>query len=307
MDYIRKALLQSAAVIIVLLLVIAYVWWHFTGWNEFSFDAGDLPSWAPTGSGKNVSRLRFKNCLFSVQRTGDAAPTTRDVTGILNTMAAAYSRGSSRFLTRSDFPASLVLDRPLNAFSFVIPGFNDVYYLDAGGNPHGTVKDPSVAPWCGSGGPAPVACSTVQDCGGLARNSACKSLLGANYGRACAGDADCGGHAGSCNAGVCGPVASCTGVAAIANGRAGRACASDFDCDSIVGSCQKGVCANSPPVIGVCRNCASDADCGGVAGSCMGYSAGPDPINQPCATTLGICSLSPGGAVVSLPGLVRAI
>lgn len=306
MDYSRKAFLQSAAIIIVLLLVLSYVWWHYTGWNQFAFSAGDLPSWKPTGAGKNVSLLRFKDCVFTVQRAGDAAPTSRDVTAVLNSMAVAYSSGRSRFYAPSDYPPSLDLARPLNAFSFVIPGFNDVYYLDAEGNPRGTVKDPSAAPWCGPGGPAPLACSAVQDCAGVRLNSACREALGGAYGRPCASDADCGADLpGSCNAGVCGPVNSCTGVAAIANAQAGRPCKSDLDCDSVAGSCQKGVCTDSPPVPGVCRNCSSDADCGGVVGSCAGYVAGPP--GQPCATTLGICSLCPGGATVTLTGLVRAI
>lgn len=240
-----------------------------------------------------------------MQRSGDSAPTSQDVTGVLNAMAAAYSRGSSRFLAPGDYPPSLDLVRPLNAFSFTVPGFNDAYYLDADGSPRGTVKDPSAAPWCGAGGPKPVACSAAADCAGLSVNAACADLLGSDYGQACASDVDCGDVAGSCNSGVCGPVNSCTGVAAIANAQAGKACANDFDCDSIVGSCQKGFCADSPPVPGVCRNCVTDSDCGGVAGSCVGYS--PGPAGQPCAATLGICSRCPGGATVSLTGFVRAI
>lgn len=307
MDPTSEALLHSAAVIIVLLLVIAFLWWHFAGWSEFSFSAGDRPSWAPTGAHKNVSRLRFKDCVFSVQRAGDPAPTSRDVTGILNNMAIAYSRGNSRFFVPSDFPASLSLDRPLNAFSFTIPGFNDAYYADADGAPHGTVRDPTAAPWCGAGGPSPVACTSAAGCAEVRANLAClNSLDPDSYGKECASDADCG-SAGSCNAGYCGTVNSCTGIPAISNKKAGNPCESDFDCDSIVGSCQKGVCADSPAVAGVCRNCITDADCGGVPGSCAGYSPGPDPVGQPCAVTLGVCSRCPGGAAVTLTGLVRAI
>lgn len=305
--YVHSAFLQSVAIIVALLLVIAFVWWHFTGWTEFSYQEGDLPSWAPTGSRKNISRLRFKNCVFSVQRAGDASPTARDVTSVLNSMAVAYSRSTSRSMPAGNFPKALTLDRPLNAFSFVIPAFNDAYYLDSSGTPRGTVKDPSAAPWCGAGGPAPAACSAAAECRNLPQFGACSRLLGGRFGAECGSDADCGGVAGACNQGICAPPSACTGVAAIANRQTGAACSSDYDCDSVAGSCVGGRCVDSPAVEGVCRNCASDADCGGVAGSCSGYSPGPDPVNQPCAVTLGICSLCPGGAAVTLTGLVRAI
>jgi len=305
MDPTNEALLHATALIVVLLLVIAFIWWHYSGWSEFSFANGDWPSWAPTDPKDNVSRLRFKDCVFTVQRAGDAAPTSRDVTAALNGMAVAYA--GSRFFTRDNYPAALTLARPLNAFSFAIPGFNDAHYLDADGTPRGTVKDPSAPPWCGAGGPAPLACAAAQECANAPGNKACRDRLGGRYGAPCATDADCGGLTGSCNAGYCGTVGSCTGYSAIVNARAGAPCKADSDCDSVAGSCQKGVCANSPALVGICRNCVTDADCGGVAGSCMGYSPGPDPAEQPCSVMLGICSVCPGGATVTLKGLVRAI
>jgi hypothetical protein len=75
------------------------------------------PSWVAKG-GKNVASLRYKGCTFTVVDPAGATHTA-DVTSVLNGMAVAY-RGSA-----SKIPLSLRLDRPLNAFSFLIPGVND--------------------------------------------------------------------------------------------------------------------------------------------------------------------------------------
>lgn len=79
--------------------------------------AGTSPSWA-AAKGENISALRFKGCTFTVV---DPAGKTHsaDVTTVLNGMVVAY-RGAS-----SKIPTVLNLDRPLNAFSFQIPGVND--------------------------------------------------------------------------------------------------------------------------------------------------------------------------------------
>ena len=83
--------------------------------------ASAIPQWPPKaalGAGKTVASLRFKDCAFTL--TGlDGQAHTVDVTPVLNGMAAAY-RGSS-----AAAPKVLQLDRPLNAFSFVVPGVND--------------------------------------------------------------------------------------------------------------------------------------------------------------------------------------
>jgi len=74
------------------------------------------PSWHPT-TGGDVSRLRFKACVFTVVDPS-GTPHTADVTAVLNGMAAAHAGSKSP-------PAALTLDRPLNAFSFLVPGVND--------------------------------------------------------------------------------------------------------------------------------------------------------------------------------------
>jgi hypothetical protein len=79
------------------------------------------PSWSSAAAGssrRGIDRLRFKGAVFTVT---DPAGTvhTRDVTPVLNAMATAY-RGAP-----GTIPQTLSLDRPLNAFSFVVPGVND--------------------------------------------------------------------------------------------------------------------------------------------------------------------------------------
>lgn len=78
---------------------------------------GVTPSWAAAG-GKTAASLRFLRCTFTATDPGGATHSA-DVTAVLNGMAAAY-RGAATAV-----PAALSLDRPLNAFSFQIPGVND--------------------------------------------------------------------------------------------------------------------------------------------------------------------------------------
>jgi len=79
--------------------------------------AGVTPSWS-AGAGKDISSLRFRGCMFTVIDP-NGTPHTIDVSAVLNGMTVAY-RGA-----RTKIPLKLLLDRPLNAFSFTIPGVND--------------------------------------------------------------------------------------------------------------------------------------------------------------------------------------
>lgn len=121
--------LLALAGVVVLLVLAMYVWWR-QGWTPFSGKLGDSMSWSAPGQ---LSHLRFRNCTFSVVRL-DGKSAELDVTGILNSMAAAYATAPAG----QALPPALSLSAPLNAFSFVIPGFND----------RATVPDPGVAPWC---------------------------------------------------------------------------------------------------------------------------------------------------------------
>jgi len=79
--------------------------------------AGVIPSWTAASDG-NVSDLRFRGCTFTVADP-QGGQHSADVTAVLNGMAVAYRGATSRI------PRTLYLDRPLNAFSFVIQGVND--------------------------------------------------------------------------------------------------------------------------------------------------------------------------------------
>ena len=111
-----SALLTAMIVAIVIVLAGAFAWYKFTGWKTFSYSTGDSPSWAPGGRG-GISRLRFKGAVFTVTRA-DGIVKVHDATPALNSMAVAYEGGSVT-------APALTLTRPLNPFSFVIPGFND--------------------------------------------------------------------------------------------------------------------------------------------------------------------------------------
>lgn len=145
------ASIVALVVVLILLVMAAYVWYNYTGWKTFSYSTGDSPSWTPTDS--DISSLRFKDCSFVVQR-GDGKMATLDATAVLNSMAVAYAGATKK-------PLALTLVRPLNPFSFVIPGFND----------RASVPDPTVAPWCTS---PPSACSSDGACPGQ-RAGACSS------------------------------------------------------------------------------------------------------------------------------------
>lgn len=162
--------------VLTLLVIMAFIWYRFFGWKPFQFAAGDSPTWTPAGSA-DVSRLRFADAMFSVQ-LGDGTSRSQDVTAVLNGMAAAYSGGAAN-------PTWLTLTRPLNAFSFVIPGFND----------SATVPDPSRPAWCSS---PPASCTG---------DSQCTSPV--------PGACSCSGPGGVCPPGETGTCYSCPGGAKV--------------------------------------------------------------------------------------------
>ena len=121
-----QALIVGLLVVLVVLIVAAFIWFNFTGWTKFNF-VGAVPykksararstGWAAAGD-KTAASLRFSRCTFTVVSPSGVAHST-DVTPVLNGMAVAFRDATGRP------PKSLILDRPLNAFSFLIPGVND--------------------------------------------------------------------------------------------------------------------------------------------------------------------------------------
>jgi hypothetical protein len=132
----------ATAIVAIIAIAAAYVWYNYTGWTSFQAATGTNLTWQPAG-GADVSRLRFRNCTFTVAR-GDGVTRSADVTAVLNGMAVAYKGGTNN-------PALLALTRPLNPFSFTIVGFNDA----------ATVTDPGASPWCTS---SPPACASDAQC-----------------------------------------------------------------------------------------------------------------------------------------------
>lgn len=113
----------------------------YFGWTSFTFNKAQNASWSPSDN-KPISKLRFKDCIFTVGSTSE------DVTSVLNNMAQAYSDS-----TVAKNPSSLMLDRPLNSFSFTIVGFNDSNTV--------SLANKSKSPWCS----APAArCNVDSDC-----------------------------------------------------------------------------------------------------------------------------------------------
>jgi hypothetical protein len=116
------AILLAALIVLVILVVAAAIWYYFPSrWEEFHYkgttpysSSGPKPTWT---TGNSAARLRFARSEFTVTDP-DGKTHTQNVTSILNGMATAYKDAKVP-------PSELVLDRPLNAFSFVIPGVND--------------------------------------------------------------------------------------------------------------------------------------------------------------------------------------
>lgn len=119
---IGQSLLLSLIIFIVVLIIAAYGW-YLTGWEHFAVSGAvpyssknALPRWT-AASGRHAGNIRFRNCVFSVVDPHGVSHSA-NVTSVLNGMAIAYSSASRP-------PATLYLDRPLNAFSFIVDGVND--------------------------------------------------------------------------------------------------------------------------------------------------------------------------------------
>ena len=139
---------MSLLIVLAILVIVLYVWYSNTGWSTFSYKTGDSsscgtpsnpktcgPCWTPkvatNGASGSISDLRFKNAIFTLVVGGQTY--TKDVTAALNSMAIAYNGTGSAAVNMGQ----LCLDKPLNAFSFLIQGVNDSK----------TVPDPTVPAW----------------------------------------------------------------------------------------------------------------------------------------------------------------
>lgn len=132
----------AITIVLIFLVVVAGTWYYILGWTAFSYKTGDMPSWAPADN-KSVIDLRFKDCVFTVMENGTGAVLeTVRVEKVLNAMAAGFGTVNAKDPTAPAPapPATLSLVRPLNAFSFTIPGFNDPATV--------TQSELGQPPWC---------------------------------------------------------------------------------------------------------------------------------------------------------------
>lgn len=161
------AVIIASFVALILFLSIGTPVYNAVGWGKpVTFDTGDMVSFTPAGN-KDVSRLRFKNCTFTIKDT-NGKTSSQDVTAILNGMAVAYAptKNSTDDNGKPTNPATLDLVGPLNAFSFVISGVNDSKTVLAGDN--------AKAPWCAT---PPPSCTvgTTGAASGCPYNAPCGS------------------------------------------------------------------------------------------------------------------------------------
>lgn len=120
----NRALIIAAIIALVIIIAVSLINYTARGWNSFLCDNGQTCSW----SADAVEDLRFRDVTFSVQLPNGESY-SKDVTPVLNSMAVAYEGVKNS--------GSLSLDRPLNPFSFLIPGVNDSK----------TVPDPTQGGW----------------------------------------------------------------------------------------------------------------------------------------------------------------
>ena len=112
------AFLLAITITIVLLVLICFLWYHVVGWQSFSYNIGDAPTWTPSGS-RTIDYLRFKECTYTVV-TPDGKSHPVDVTSNLNALAKSYTNSPV-----TPPPASLTLLTNLSPMSFTIKGIND--------------------------------------------------------------------------------------------------------------------------------------------------------------------------------------
>jgi len=123
MDHVTSYVLATV-VVLVLLALSAYVWYNYLNtWNTIKETGGQVVVFDALM--KTPAWIRFRNCKFTTT-SPQGVTKTWDVTAVLNGMAAAHPKNP----TSMGSPTSLTLgggaQAPLNPFSFVLKGFNDV-------------------------------------------------------------------------------------------------------------------------------------------------------------------------------------
>lgn len=150
-------LLVAVVLVALALIATSLTYSSDRGWSSHQFGSatdlpvagGEVPSWTPSpprkknGDPRPVSSLRFRNAVFKIYKTQSDMTAAekaanepvvlaqRDVTTVLNAMAAAYGVGDNSPQRPGGSaggnycpPTSLDLSGPLNAFSFNVDDAN---------------------------------------------------------------------------------------------------------------------------------------------------------------------------------------
>jgi hypothetical protein len=133
------ALLIAVIIALLVLVVAGWVWYHYIGTDDFKFKGGEkvIFRWPMDKTlGKvPVHRLRFTEAKFTAWNPQGKSKTI-DVSSVLNGMAIAHAPKPGQ---KNKPPKKLEVGghkclgdncekmrlRPLNPFTFTIPGFND--------------------------------------------------------------------------------------------------------------------------------------------------------------------------------------
>lgn len=117
-------------VAIVIAVIMRFVIYNYTGWKQFSMNAGD--NFLVIGENDTIPNIQFKNCMYTV--TGKNGKSySQDVSAALNRMTAAFvGKTDPRYVFK-------LADPGLDTNSFQIEGYNDAK----------STRDPNI--WDGQG------------------------------------------------------------------------------------------------------------------------------------------------------------
>lgn len=105
------------AITIVMSCILVYLLHEFTGWISFEMNNNQNFMLNDNLSPNKVSRLYFKNCIYTVSLNG--IDKVQDVSSVLNNMVLAYKDNSNpNFVFKLDDPG-------LSPTSFIVDGYND--------------------------------------------------------------------------------------------------------------------------------------------------------------------------------------
>lgn len=131
----KQVLIVIAIVILLILLYI--IIWYSVGWESVTFTSTDTHASnivLPSSSG-DLTRLKFKNCIFTITNSSGTVVGTKDVTSTLYNMVHAYDcvkKGTCKNMPNNlQFFGTTTKDtngnpiQVINSMSFYVEGIND--------------------------------------------------------------------------------------------------------------------------------------------------------------------------------------